>query len=87
MGRGDAGSSSTTHHGAKATPRNRNKITHKTRLRIVHGDVEADRVFGEDEHDGKALATGVDAEDANVSQLLLLPLSTTSATRRPRRTF
>ncbi|KAG8879237.1 Enhancer of polycomb-like protein 1 [Tulasnella sp. 331] len=72
MGRGDSGSASTTNgHGtAKATPRIRNKITHKTRLRIIHGDVEADRMFGDDEHDGKSLATGVDAEDANEYHLL-----------------
>ncbi|KAG8904858.1 Enhancer of polycomb-like protein 1 [Tulasnella sp. 403] len=67
MGRGDAAAATT-----KGTPRIRNKITHKTRLRIVHGDVvDADRPFTEeDSTDGKALATGVDAEDANEVHLL-----------------
>jgi len=64
MVRGDA---------AKATPRIRNKITNKTRLRIVHGDIDIDRTFVEDDaHDGKNLATGVDAEDANVRSNLSL---------------
>ena len=58
--------------GVKGAVRVRNKITHKTRLRILHGDVaDADRTILDDldAQDGKALATGVDAEDANVSQL------------------
>ncbi|KAG9025770.1 Enhancer of polycomb-like protein 1 [Tulasnella sp. JGI-2019a] len=81
MGRGDSGTASTST--AKATPRIRNKVTHKTRLRIVHGEVEADRMFGEEEHDGKALATGVDAEDANEYHLLAVlkasqPVSTST---------
>ncbi|KAG8921240.1 Enhancer of polycomb-like protein 1 [Tulasnella sp. 418] len=61
MGRGDA---------AKATPRIRNKITHKTRLRIVHGDIDTDRSFPDEDNDGRTLATGVDAEDANEYHLL-----------------
>ncbi|KAG8906345.1 Enhancer of polycomb-like protein 1, partial [Tulasnella sp. 408] len=70
MGRGDF--AVTAAASTKGTPRVRNKITHKTRLRIIHGDIQdSDRIFVDDDSaDGKNLATGVDAEDANEYHLL-----------------
>lgn len=58
------------------TLRNRNRITNKTRLKIIHGNVEADP-FGleEDEEKARVISTaGVDAEDANVSLSLAASL-------------
>ncbi|EAU90006.2 NuA4 histone acetyltransferase subunit [Coprinopsis cinerea okayama7 len=49
--------------------RNRNRITNKTRLRIIKGNVDAEDVFIPDEEEEKHrltnLVAGVDAEDAN----------------------
>jgi enhancer of polycomb-like protein len=55
--------------------RNRNRITPKTRLKIVHGNIDADPVvLEEDEEKARVVSTaGVDAEDANVSRSLHTP--------------
>ncbi|KAG9019757.1 Enhancer of polycomb-like protein 1 [Tulasnella sp. 427] len=83
MGRGDF--AVTAAASTKGTPRVRNKITHKTRLRIIHGDVQdADRVFvEEDTADGKSLATGVDAEDANEYHLLAVLAASQQQSQQP----
>ncbi|KAG6917434.1 hypothetical protein DXG01_002520 [Tephrocybe rancida] len=57
---------------AGASTRNRNRqLSNKFRLKVVHGDVEADPVDVADEDGEKSqytnLVAGVDAEDANVS--------------------
>lgn len=51
------------------TLRNRNRITNKTRLKVIHGNIDADPlVLEEDEEKARVVSTaGVDAEDANVS--------------------
>lgn len=60
--------------------RNRNRVTNKTRLKVVHGNIDADALsFDEDEEKARIVSTaGVDAEDANVS-----PLCARRALRRP----
>lgn len=66
------------------TLRNRNRITNKTRLKIIHGNVEADP-FGleEDEEKARVISTaGVDAEDANEHHLQVV-LSATSHRNQP----
>ena len=59
------------HHPAASTLRNRNRITNKTRLKILQGSPDADAVLIPDEDEEKYrltnLVAGVDAEDANVS--------------------
>ena len=61
------------HHPATSALRNRNRITNKTRLKIHQGALEADAVLIPDEEEEKHrltnLVAGVDAEDANVSQI------------------
>lgn len=49
--------------------RNRNRVTNKTRLKVIKGNVDADPVvLDEDEERARVISTaGVDAEDANVS--------------------
>jgi len=60
---------------ANSSLRNRNRVTNKTRLRIIHGNIEADPlIYGEDETPTGTgsifLSThGVDAEDANEHHL------------------
>ncbi|KAG9312626.1 enhancer of polycomb-like-domain-containing protein [Chiua virens] len=51
--------------------RNRNRVTNKTRLRVIHGNIDADpSSFEEDEEKAKTISTaGVDAEDANEHHL------------------
>jgi enhancer of polycomb-like protein len=62
------------HNPGPSTLRNRNRVTNKTRLRIVHGSLDADPLaFDEDEEKARIVSTaGVDAEDANVSLHFLL---------------
>lgn len=57
------------HNTGASTLRNRNRITNKTRLRILEGSIDADPlVLEEDEEKARVVSTaGVDAEDANVS--------------------
>jgi enhancer of polycomb-like protein len=57
------------HNPGASTLRNRNRVTNKTRLKIVHGNIDADPlVLDEDEEKARVISTaGVDAEDANVS--------------------
>ena len=57
------------HNPGPSTLRNRNRVTNKTRLHIVHGSLDADPLaFDEDEEKARIVSTaGVDAEDANVS--------------------
>src|SRR6266850_2444983 len=57
------------HNPGPSTLRNRNRVTNKTRLHIVHGSLDADPlVFDEDEEKARIVSTaGVDSEDANVS--------------------
>jgi hypothetical protein len=56
-----------------STLRNRNRVTNKTRLRVVTGNIDADPlVLDDDEEKARVLSTaGVDAEDANVSSIFL----------------
>jgi hypothetical protein len=56
-----------------STLRNRNRVTNKTRLRIIAGNIDADPlVLDEDEEKARVVSTaGVDAEDANVSCIFL----------------
>ncbi|KAI9463887.1 enhancer of polycomb-like-domain-containing protein [Boletus coccyginus] len=51
--------------------RNRNRVTNKTRLKVVHGNIDADALsFDEDEEKARIVSTaGVDAEDANEHHL------------------
>ncbi|KAG8215759.1 enhancer of polycomb-like-domain-containing protein [Butyriboletus roseoflavus] len=51
--------------------RNRNRVTNKTRLRVVHGSIDAEALsFDEDEEKARIVSTaGVDAEDANEHHL------------------
>jgi enhancer of polycomb-like protein len=62
------------HNPGPSTLRNRNRVTNKTRLHIVHGSLDADPLaFDEDEEKARIVSTaGVDAEDANVSPHFLL---------------
>ena len=56
-------------HPGPAALRNRNRVTNKTRLKVIRGDtIEADSiVLDEDEEKARVVSTaGVDAEDANV---------------------
>ena len=48
--------------------RNRNRVTNKTRLKVIHGNIDADpHVLDEDEEKARVVSTaGVEAEDANV---------------------
>ncbi len=61
-----------------STLRNRNRVTNKTRLKIHHGNFEAEAIFIPDEDEEKHrltnLVAGVDAEDANVSPARSLAL-------------
>lgn len=63
-----------THIPGASTLRNRNRITNKTRLKIVRGNVEGEDLLLPDEDEEKHrltnLVAGVDAEDANVSPSL-----------------
>lgn len=54
-----------------ATGLRKNRVTQKTRLRIVRGQLDADALVLDDEEErNKVLASqGVDAEDANVSRV------------------
>ena len=65
-----------------STLRNRNRITNKSRLKILKGNVDADDLLFPDDDDEKHrltnLVAGVDAEDANVS-----PPSPPSPPRHP----
>jgi len=56
---------------AASTLRNRQRVTHKTRLRVVRGNIDADPlVLDEDEEKARVVSTaGVDAEDANEHHL------------------
>lgn len=58
-----------------STLRSRQRITNKTRLRVVHGNIDAETVtIGEDDGRGVLHSTqGVEAEDAAVSRLLVAP--------------
>ncbi|TFK31904.1 enhancer of polycomb-like-domain-containing protein [Crucibulum laeve] len=60
-------------HPGASTLRNRNRITNKTRLKIHHGNIDADALLIPDEDEEKNrianLAAGVDAEDANEHHL------------------
>ncbi|TBU39160.1 enhancer of polycomb-like-domain-containing protein [Dichomitus squalens] len=59
-------------HPGPAALRNRNRVTNKTRLKVIRGDtIEADSiVLDEDEEKARVVSTaGVDAEDANEHHL------------------
>ena len=53
-----------------STLRNRNRVTNKTRLKVIHGNIDADpHVLDEDEEKARVVSTaGVEAEDANVGR-------------------
>ncbi|KAI0037147.1 enhancer of polycomb-like-domain-containing protein [Vararia minispora EC-137] len=59
------------HAPGPSTLRNRNRVTNKTRLRVIKGNVEGDPLaFDEDEEKARVVSTaGVDAEDANEHHL------------------
>ncbi|KAF5320088.1 hypothetical protein D9611_010314 [Ephemerocybe angulata] len=61
------------HISGASTLRNRNRITNKTRLKIIRGNVEGDDLLIPDEDEEKHrltnLVAGVDAEDANEHHL------------------
>ncbi|THH11138.1 hypothetical protein EW146_g8143 [Bondarzewia mesenterica] len=59
------------HNPGPSTLRNRNRVTNKTRLRVIQGNIDADPVaFDEDEEKARVISTaGVDAEDANEHHL------------------
>ena len=48
--------------------RNRYRVTNKTRLKVIKGDIDAESILvDEDEERARVVSTaGVDAEDANV---------------------
>ena len=52
-----------------ATGLRKNRVTQKTRLRVVRGELDAEAVLLDDdeEHNRVLASQGVDAEDANVS--------------------
>lgn len=54
-----------------STLRNRNRVTNKTRLKVIHGNIDADpHVLDEDEEKARVVSTaGVEAEDANEHHL------------------
>jgi hypothetical protein len=56
-----------------STLRNRNRVTNKTRLKIIQGNIDADPlILDEDEEKARVVSTaGVDAEDANVRFIFL----------------
>ncbi|TFK70814.1 hypothetical protein BDN72DRAFT_503858 [Pluteus cervinus] len=60
-------------HPSVSTHRNRNRINNKTRLKIHHGNIDADALLIPDEDEEKHrltnLVAGVDAEDANEHHL------------------
>lgn len=58
-------------HAGPSTLRNRNRVTNKTRLKIIKESIDADPiVLDEDEEKARVVSTaGVDAEDANVCDL------------------
>ena len=57
------------HNAGPSTLRNRNRVTNKTRLKVIKESIDADPiVLDEDEEKARVVSTaGVDAEDANVS--------------------
>ncbi|KAH7886603.1 enhancer of polycomb-like-domain-containing protein [Phlebopus sp. FC_14] len=59
------------HNLGTSTLRNRNRVTNKTRLKVVQGSIDADPlVLDEDEEKARIVSTaGVDAEDANEHHL------------------
>lgn len=59
-------------HAGPSSLRNRNRVTNKTRLKIIKESIDADPiVLDEDEEKARVVSTaGVDAEDANVSYVL-----------------
>lgn len=73
-----------SHHPAPSTLRNRNRITNKTRLKIHHGNIDADPIIpDEDEEKNRFMQSvaGVDLEDANVSLVLSQSQPATSPNR------
>ncbi|KAI0072088.1 hypothetical protein K474DRAFT_1686787 [Panus rudis PR-1116 ss-1] len=59
------------HNAAPSTLRNRNRVTNKTRLKVIKESIDADPiVLDEDEEKARVVSTaGVDAEDANEEHL------------------
>ncbi|KAG6329589.1 hypothetical protein ID866_9500, partial [Astraeus odoratus] len=59
------------HNLGTSTLRNRNRVTNKTRLKVIQGNIDADPlVLDEDEEKARIVSTaGVDAEDANEHHL------------------
>ena len=64
-------------HPGPAALRNRNRVTNKTRLKVIRDTIEADSiVLDEDEEKARVVSTaGVDAEDANVRPVFPLLLA------------
>ena len=68
------------HNAGPSTLRNRNRVTNKTRLKVIKESIDADPiVLDEDEEKARVVSTaGVDAEDANVC-LFIPPCSSSAA--------
>jgi enhancer of polycomb-like protein len=64
------------HNPGASTLRSRNRVTNKTRLKIVHGNIDEDPEVWADGatlgHSESQLAFGLDADDAAVSSLFSL---------------
>ena len=62
------------HVAGPSTLRNRNRVTNKTRLKVITENIDADTiVLDEDEEKARVVSTaGVDAEDANVSSVFVV---------------
>lgn len=72
-------------HAGPSTLRNRNRVTNKTRLKVIKESIDADPiVLDEDEEKARVVSTaGVDAEDANVS-VFIVSSSLRATLLRPR---
>ena len=65
--------------------RNRYRVTNKTRLKVIKGDIDAESILvEEDEERARVVSTaGVDAEDANVRLLFTADCRRCCGRRRP----
>ncbi|KDQ53289.1 hypothetical protein JAAARDRAFT_137127 [Jaapia argillacea MUCL 33604] len=72
------------HISGTSTLRNRNRVTNKTRLKVINGNIDGDAiVLDEDEEKARVVSTaGVDAEDANEHHLQAV-LSAASQRNQP----
>ncbi|KAI0315040.1 enhancer of polycomb-like-domain-containing protein [Amylostereum chailletii] len=73
------------HNSVPSTLRNRNRVTNKTRLKVVKGDIEGDPLsFDDGEEKARVVSTaGVDAEDANEHHLQAVLSAASQRHQRP----